>query len=153
LQPNAKQDDRDPIKSSSERLTLPLGVRLLLKEWEVGADPNVYEHNDPYSESFPEEQSTISVARASPPAALPSPRISPKTVASRMLQGREMDSERVTAFKSLSQGSPPRHDPTPADPNADVGLGVASTQTVPGAYGGRLSGNKKKTVKKRLGGF
>ena len=159
LQPNAKQDDGDPIKSLPERLTLPLGVRLLLKEWEIGADPNRYEHDDPYSESLVEDRSTrpgasgtTSTARPTPPMALASPRM----IASKMPQPREVVSGKATPFKSLSQGSPLRHESTSVDPRADVGAGpqvaVASTQTLSGPHGGRMSANKK-TVKKRLGGF
>jgi len=36
---------------ASQELDSPMGVRLLLKEWEVGTDPREYTYDDPYNES------------------------------------------------------------------------------------------------------
>jgi hypothetical protein len=39
-----------PAENASTSVALPLGVRLLLAEWHIGADPDQYAYHDPYDD-------------------------------------------------------------------------------------------------------
>ncbi len=139
----------------STSLALPPGVRLLLSEWITGTDPDQYAHRDPYDDKQPEATTFIhrtpmgkngrgrdgSQARQSQPIATAAPpvvahsRTAPLTVIS--------SSQPVTRHVAGSEDEPDSCGP------------VASTQVVPGPYGGRSFTPRKKAgpVKKRAGGF
>jgi hypothetical protein len=137
----------------STSLALPPGVRLLLSEWITGTDPDQYVHRDPYDDKQSEATTFIhrtpmgkngrdgSQARQSQPIAKAAP---PVIVRSR------------TAPLTVISTSQPvaRHVAGPEDEPDSCGP-VASTQVVPGAYGGRLFTPRRKAgpVKKRAGGF
>ncbi|KAI0636734.1 hypothetical protein C8Q77DRAFT_1094359 [Trametes polyzona] len=43
----------EEVAEPPARMLMPLGVRLLLQEWDVGTDPMQYEYRDPYDETAP----------------------------------------------------------------------------------------------------
>jgi len=155
LHPIPRQDEEDLGKSLPERLTSPLGVRLLLKEWEIGADPLDYAYQDPYNGSFQQNPtSTSSTQGTTSRMTQTNSRLPPPVVASNTFQPTVVQTESATRwpFVAQSQGSMPR---------ADLHLGaesgsqpyMTSTQILAGPYGGRLTTAKKKQAKKRVGGF
>ncbi|KAI9057898.1 hypothetical protein FKP32DRAFT_1597859 [Trametes sanguinea] len=161
---------------------VPLGVRLLLQEWDVGADPYQYVYRDPYDDTVEPSARTQRPMKASPPAqkeAQPSkemgvtaqtqmqrppaiassnPRAPPAIAASQPLVPRRP----LAAARShdvLVPPSPPRVMPSGTQPSKSTPLPppsqdfMASTQVLPGPHGGQPAPAKKKPVKKRLGGF
>jgi hypothetical protein len=153
LHPIPKQSGGDTGKSLQERLTLPLGVRLLLKEWKIGADPLAFAYHDPHNESIEEDAMSGAKGAISRPKSFPlaNPRLPPTVVTSNDFQP---PLPRIQ-FVTQSQPSPAaRYDATSQHTNMDTGsqIGMPSTQILPGPYGNRLL-SKKKPTKKRLGGF
>jgi hypothetical protein len=127
-----------PIECDAEDgLDSPLGVRLLLKEWEVGCNPREYVYVDPYNDSG-------------------------QTAPVRAKKGDASVNTGRNAFSSQSQ-RPPQILATSMDPGPSWKMGaasqgalvemetttelMASTQVLPGPYGGRTK------RKKRVGGF
>jgi hypothetical protein len=149
-----------------DKVSLPMGVRLLLKDWEVGTKAEDYNFRDPYDTT---DEPTLrfsaaakfrhldSVLNASsqpihsqrPPPVMPSqaittqpssqpqPKKPPMVVQSQdtFFQPNMPLQSSATGFSQPSQASQP------------------STQVLPGPHGGRPSTAKKKSVKKRVGGF
>lgn len=155
--------------SNSQELDSPLGVQLLLKEWEVGADPRRYTYEDPYSDSYgsvvPKRHSkdkgsskeTIQVTMPGqsrrPPVIITSKALVPPVTTLSALPPHERHSTQpqVSAKRDLFRTGSRM---TPNDP----GIGTSSqdfmtsTQILPGPHGGRQPIRRKPT-KKRLGGF
>ncbi|KAJ7499248.1 RNA polymerase I-specific transcription-initiation factor-domain-containing protein [Mycena latifolia] len=142
---------------------IPMGVRLLLKDWDVSSNPQEYAYRDPY-DGTPDEPILIR-RRPSPPAGLSKersdPQQPPRVVAATSIKpfdaGRRFPSQ-DTNFQHRS-GSQPLAAVSGSQPltmdNRLSGMSqdfLASTQILPGAYGGRPA-MKKKMVKKRIGGF
>jgi hypothetical protein len=155
----------------------PLGVRLLLQEWDIGTDPTLYEYYDPYGvdgavpgistlrsgvpkqarvAQAPKIQHVLPVAavRQAPPPifsasqpALP-PAILPTT---RGLPPRKTSNVNFagSAF-GLGQADAQSRSDAHAQPLSQL-QEMASTQIVPGPFGGRPV--SKKPAKKRMGGF
>ncbi|KAH9062653.1 hypothetical protein EDB87DRAFT_1681770 [Lactarius vividus] len=152
----------------STDLELQPGVRLLLAEWDIGTDPDQFTYHDPYDDQQPvtrspivpnpmrkragKDQASITqtqrpplVATTSPlvitesQATLPTVTSTSQPVMTGVLVGsrNELESERASVLPSEAHAT------------------VASTQSVPGPYGGQLPTGKKKTAagKKRVGGF
>jgi hypothetical protein len=156
LRLNPKDDGHD-----AEKDLIPAGVRLLLKDWDVGADPREFAYRDPYGEdpedpaplrtrkkqeALPKERPVVDVQR-------PPPIVASSTSVNPFGAGRRFMSQ----DPNLQYRPPPIAGSQPVGRN--VGLAemsqdvvMASTQVLPGAYGGRPA-VKKKVVKKRLGGF
>lgn len=133
-------------------ISSPLGVRLLLAEWELGADPNNYTYRDPYGLVDIEEQPIPQYRK--PPAAPPT------------TQKKQMPPQRPPAVVAATQPPlvhtverPPMIQSQPVqlqqfEPGSNVFSQepVISTQVLPGPFGGRPAAGKR-PVKKRLGGF
>jgi len=138
-------------------LALPPGVRLLLAEWDTGTDPHQYVYHDPYDDQQPVAPSVIprnvTVAekhgnrermpamQSQPIAMFPPPvvahsQVPPATSSSQPVQAR------------ISEWAGP-------DGHLDSYRPMASTQVVPGPFGGRVTTGRKNATsgKKRLGGF
>ncbi|KAI0362386.1 hypothetical protein OH77DRAFT_1441905 [Trametes cingulata] len=185
LRPIVKEDPRgeatpteEPAEGAAKRIT-PLGVRLLLQEWEVGTDPNQYVYHDPYDESGevpvriqrPVKTVTGKEVQVTkdprPPTQVQTQR--PPAIASFMPKARPVIAAasqpslpRKPLIATRSQdtlATAPRVPPSGSQP-ADTWAAapssqefMASTQVLPGPHGGRPVPAKKKPVKKRLGGF
>ncbi|TFK76304.1 hypothetical protein BDN72DRAFT_873880 [Pluteus cervinus] len=146
----------DEEEKQSGVLTTSLGARLLLKEWEVGTDPNDYVYRDPYGDAepqgpypapqVPQRERLTQVAQSQRP---------PMVIATASLQPPAIIPE-PKKLASHSQGSLPpiraahsqgslMNTQTPASQNL-----MASTQVLPGPFGGRPAPGKK-AAKKRVG--
>ncbi|BGP46063.1 hypothetical protein JCM10450v2_001903 [Rhodotorula kratochvilovae] len=175
---------RERVKPSLEEL----GPRLLLAEWHVGADPRSYVWTSPYDDDQEKDLDALAVAQSQASAASSSRRKkrdrAPATAESS--QAGTGASQSQSYFPSLAPpqlppavgSSGPRQtqqdlqdwtqlaatQPTisvsgPADAaSQQPGFGGAASQTVPGAFGSRLTvgradKDKKKKAKKRVSGF
>lgn len=134
---------------------MPLGVRLLLKDWDMG-NPDEYAYYDPYS-SGPLEPlkkwgpPELQIHHYDPAIKLQRP---PKILASNIAVLTE--TSRKTDQKVQSQD---RFSLLPGSQRATLKPDIfssqdagPSTQIMPGPHGGRPT-TKKKATKKRLGGF
>ncbi|ETW86044.1 hypothetical protein HETIRDRAFT_310014 [Heterobasidion irregulare TC 32-1] len=128
----------------SQGARAPLGVRLLLKEWDVGADPNAYVYHDPYGTEILDGGD---IRRAAPVLLPPIPRQQPQ-------------SQRPPMVVPTIAAGPPIVSPLRdvMQESQDSGFGgsqefVTNTQIVPGPFGARQTAGKKKVGKKRIGGF
>lgn len=157
---------------ASQEFDCPMGVRLLMKEWEIGTDPRGYTYEDPYDksdgdfnsirrrprdiESSTQLTQTITQTQSQRP---------PLVVASKSLIPPISTATEVPTHQRLgiqSQGSTNKaplfrtgSQTTTNDPGITSSQSqdfITSTQILPGPYGGRQP-IKKKPVKKRLGGF
>ncbi|KAF9500436.1 hypothetical protein BDN71DRAFT_1462559, partial [Pleurotus eryngii] len=159
----------DKGEESTEEDHTPLGVRLLLKEWDVGANPHEYIYHDPYDDSSPQlallrsiketsskptEASKLLSQSQRPPTVIPAKSLIPTikkqpelSMRTRMTFG---SFSQVPAFQATSTSQPAGLEESQQS-QEEV---MASTQVEPGPYGGRPSTAKKKHAKKqRMGGF
>ena len=133
---------------------IPMGVRLLLKNWGSGS-PESYFYRDPYNTLG----STGATYRTKSPMAQPVQdfvtRRPPQVMASKQPNVTILsDTFRGLRPIAHSQEAPARHDLTFGSPlfsTQPISQDLVSTQVLPGPHGGRSV--KKKPVKKRLGGF
>ena len=138
-----KRDNGEGEKGSNGAVMGAHGVRMLLKEWQVGADPKAYVYPGSFHEDGPAplvtkaEIATSSVIRPPTVAASSTPTL-PKSGLIAGGSRREVFSQDAGAV---------------AQTIADSQEVLASTQIVPGPYGGRSGLGKKKAGKKRLEGF
>jgi len=135
----------------------PLGVRLLLAEWELGSDPKDYTYRDPYGLANIDEQPIPQYRKL--PAALPMtqkkqiPPQRPPPVVAAATQPTVVHTAERAPTTVQSQVIQQTH-----SQQFDLGLGafsqepMMSTQVLPGPFGGR-PGAGKKPAKKRVGGF
>ncbi|KAL4077135.1 hypothetical protein V8B97DRAFT_1939889 [Scleroderma yunnanense] len=142
------------LPEESAAVSSPLGVRLLLSEWQTGVDVENYVYHDPYN-------TTESVPIPAPPRrkqALPtSPPVPQIIVASKRRPPAVMTAAPTqppwelfgtrTVEYSHSQGTAFNSIP---DSSQEL---MTSTQVLPGPHGGRPVVGKKKVAKKRMGGF
>ncbi|KAG2158248.1 uncharacterized protein EDB93DRAFT_1077144 [Suillus bovinus] len=146
-------------------ISSPLGVRLLLREWDVGTDVESYLYRDPYNtdgEDFippsreralpsapvaTQTTTTTTTTSQRPPPIVPGfePRPPPIHVAQNHW-GRFRTQPR--GFTLQTTNTQHENYPEPSQPSQEL---MTSTQVLPGPYGGRSTLNKK-LVKKRLGG-
>ncbi|KAI0748606.1 hypothetical protein C8Q80DRAFT_1219698 [Daedaleopsis nitida] len=165
--------------AASSKWSAPLGVRLLLQEWELGSDPKEYVYHDPYGDTSevaaqasrraakeparkasPERAVPPRLPTQRPPTIAPSMAIpqAPPVVTARSVAparkplgaARSQDAIVAQSQRVLNGGSQPT-DNWAAPPSSQEPL--ASTQVLPGPHGGRPSAAKKKPAKKRVGGF
>ena len=153
---------------------VPLGVRLLLQEWEIGTDPNGYMYHDPYDDAAGLRQAVLRPAKprpvspqhavsTPPPTQRPptiataAPRAPPAVAASQPVAPRKpvATTRSQDVFPAQSQrplnGTSQPTDTWAAPPFSQEP--VAATQVLPGPHGGRPNAAKKKPAKKRIGGF
>jgi len=148
-------------ENASTSVALPPGVRLLLGEWDIGADPDQYAYHDPYDEDDQQpvttgltlhkptqrhgirdgSQATQSLPVVAPPVIVHT-RTAPTASSSQPILShsgsRSLDITELTG----------------PDTHTDSHPTMASTQELPGRFGGRLpAGKKAATGKKRIGGF
>lgn len=151
-------------REDESSLGLPLAVNLLLSEWEVGSDPNLYKYTDPYKDTVEDQSKRIvgwspqPLASSRPPVVatvgtVPPPVISSSIGRSVPMVGvvRSGSPARIRHSSPVGMSSYPteqRGDPSPASSQQVL---FTSTQLLPGKYGGRPAVPKK--PKKRLGGF
>ncbi|KAA1469469.1 hypothetical protein DENSPDRAFT_835097 [Dentipellis sp. KUC8613] len=156
----------------------PLGVRLLLQEWDVGCDPDTYEFHDPYGSS---EQDPVpsQPRRHAPLPSKPSstqPQVDtwsqsqrPPMIASSQVPTIVASTQRTAPGPVMSQpvfrpvlpvnafrepvGQSQGAFLEPAATQFSSQEILPSTQVVAGPYGDRQGFVKKKPQKKRLGGF
>ena len=166
--------------AGTSKLNTPRGVRLLLREWEVGSDPHEYVYQDPYDESFtiptaaPRRPAKVPAAGEPPePARAPTqiPTQRPPAVASSIPHAPPViaaslptPTTRRPLVAARSEGdlvpqtpAPPIAGSQPTDvwaaPSSSQGVPFASTQVLPGPHGGRAPPAKNKPGKKRVSGF
>lgn len=152
-----------PAENASTSVVLPPGVRLLLEEWDIDADPDQYAYHDPYDDDqqpattgLPPtprhgirdgSQATQSLPVVAPPVVVHT-RTAP-TAPTAPTAGISSSSQPISshpAGRSLGATGP--------DSQNDSYPIMASTQVLPGRFGGRLpAGKKGATGKKRVGGF
>ncbi|KAJ6539023.1 hypothetical protein B0H19DRAFT_1176767 [Mycena capillaripes] len=153
LRPAAKDMD-------DEKELIPPGVRLLLKDWDVGIDPRDFVYKDPFDGATDEPApARIRRKQASPEPTKERP--TADTQRPPLIVASTAVNQFSTSHKFLSQEPNFQHRP-PMSGSQPVSMNVgfsgisqdfmASTQILPGAHGGRPT-MKKKVVKKRLGGF
>ncbi|KII88338.1 hypothetical protein PLICRDRAFT_110552 [Plicaturopsis crispa FD-325 SS-3] len=134
-----------PDDAPSEELESPLGVRLLLKEWEVGVDPEDFEYTDPYDNSVPHVIPERQQRRKKPTTDEDSTQQIDPTQSQcppLVIAARAAQSSRTLAFGSQ---------PTMADiPPSSQDI-MTNTQIWAGPHGGRQATAKKKPAKKRVG--
>ncbi|KAK0463972.1 uncharacterized protein EV420DRAFT_1476592 [Desarmillaria tabescens] len=145
-------EDDDP------EMSYPLGVRLLLKEWAVGTDPDTYVYVDPYGDPT-DEPARIQLPK--PKSNLPKstqPKRPPVVVASStMVPIVQPAASRGTFFPQSQPAVVPVLRPTTQSQISNAFLATSSqelmtnTQVLPGPHGGRPPpAAKKKPAKKRL---
>jgi hypothetical protein len=157
------QDHYD--RREERKLECPLGVRLLLSEWEIGADPREYEYRDPYDNtelpSVPARAAkkatdkTPATEQKSQPLRMP-PVVAIAPTAPPTIAGtqpvRPTPATQSQGADDLYKGSQPIQGPLAAMQSSQEML-LPSTQILPGPFGGRPGPVKKKLAKKRIGGF
>ena len=146
--------------SSSTDLELPPGVRLLLAEWEIGTDLDQFVYHDPYDDQQPVTSSPIIPIpmrkRAGKDPTTQSQRpplvatVAPPPVIAGSRTTISASQPVMTGLLVRSQNE--EKSELPSDTHMPI---MASTQSVPGPYGGRQPTGKKKLAagKKRVGGF
>ncbi|KAF9535256.1 hypothetical protein CPB83DRAFT_887987 [Crepidotus variabilis] len=175
LRPMAKKKYyRDEEELGQEHVHVPLGARTLLKGWDNG-DPDDYIYHDPYGVSTSKERIPAS---SKPTAAATQLREfviqsqHPPTLASSTTIGQPQGrGPPALASTQVSKTSKPMIRPQPGGQmpwtqvesppllgtqdasSQETVVAMASTQIVPGPFGARPPLIKKKTAKKRVGGF
>ena len=172
---NPQAEEHEVSNAPDSKLTIPLGVRLLLYEWDSGSEPREYVYRDPYDDhpaphdSQAQSRTTKSSVRKNdqnakpttpvpfqrPPLVVPTAARALSTIANASSQPPPVTlaasrSQDTGAVRTFVPGSQPT-DTWGAPPSSQEPL--ASTQVLPGPHGGRALLAKKKPVKKRLGGF
>jgi hypothetical protein len=147
-----------PAENASTSVVLPPGVRLLLTEWDIGSDPDQYAYHDPYDDdqqpvtTRPAQRPGIrdgSQATQSLPVVAPPAVVHTRTAPTAGVSSSSQPISSHTAGRFLGAtnftGPETQNDSYPT---------MASTQVLPGRFGGRLSTGKKGAAgKKRVGGF
>lgn len=153
----SEPDDSNPSMVASPKL--PMGVRLLLGEWEIGSRIGDYLYEDPYavqSESPTNPPRTAAIKHHTKQVTTghtvssgPVPPVITSTQPARLLGS--FPRPIVATSSRGAVGSQPTVTITPIIPASQIQ--VANTQILRGQHGGRTSSAKTKPTKKRLGGF
>ncbi|KAF5358459.1 hypothetical protein D9756_001485 [Leucocoprinus leucothites] len=177
-----RDHEEEVEEDSTGKVTLPMGVRLLLKDWEVGSKAKDYIFQDPYDTTggsglqravhsmsqrdrqvnmMPSMSQVMSSQR--PPTIMPSQALASglgstsQPITKQPLAITQMPSLRPTGMfgsQPRQLGPPMAKSQTSQDNfSQQTEQYMASTQVLPGPHGGRPSRPKKKPTKKRLGGF
>ncbi|KAF8623481.1 hypothetical protein AX15_006264 [Amanita polypyramis BW_CC] len=149
LHPVKQGTNAEYDKDSIGDIIGPPSVRLLLKEWQVGANPKDYAYHGPSHDT--DDSVTQLEAKTRPRTDVASRNVRPPTIMSSTFAPAvpELTTE-VTRPEVFSQDM---GDAGRAMAESATQEMLASTQIVPGPYGGRSALGKKKVAKKRLGGF
>ncbi|EJD52949.1 hypothetical protein AURDEDRAFT_180557 [Auricularia subglabra TFB-10046 SS5] len=123
---------------------MPLGVRLLLSEWDVAVDPSKYMFRDPYGDQTGEEEDKVSLASV-PQTQTQTQRTAPPVI----VAASTLPARRREGSVPLPQSQPPMVGFSQSQGDVEM---FTSTQVVPGPFGGRPQ-PAKKPPKKRVGGF
>ena len=144
LRPVKQPTSRNVGDIDDQELEIPMGVRLLLKEWDSG-NPEEYVYQDPYtaetlsSNSDGQLADSMDQSQRLPP--MPPSSAVPPVISEKPAQIAHSQDPTTWNHFGISQG--------PTVSSQDFAI---STQILPGPFGGRPN-VKKKPVKKRLGGF
>ncbi|KAI6118836.1 hypothetical protein EV401DRAFT_1862589 [Pisolithus croceorrhizus] len=153
-------EETSPMLTEEDtKISSPMGVRLLLADWEVGSKVENYNYRDPYNAtevertSGPRRKQVLRTPAPTQSTVVPSQRpptivaatgarsaVRPQweVIGTEVTHTTKQSYSQETAFYSTFDTS--SQDPMP------------STQVLPGPYGGRLTAGKKKPTKKRVGG-
>jgi hypothetical protein len=153
LRPTIRRAKDDESKDDNRGSGLGLGVKLLLKDWELGADVEDYDYRDPYSTT---DTPHLPKTRPSPVVAPDPP---PPTAAPPQL----LTQKDLYPIQRFTQSGPPALKKSESQTIVPTGVSqpqtqtqevlMASTQILPGPFGGRQVAKKKPEKKKRMGGF
>ncbi|EFI28365.1 hypothetical protein CC1G_13899 [Coprinopsis cinerea okayama7 len=154
--------DSEESAGQSASVEFGMGVRLLLKDWELGSSLNNYQYRDPYNtfdgprvELEPLSEKAVYVPP--PPAAVP-PVVTqrpPTLVIAKPNPTSNQPPVLATAKTRQSQQTMPLWGMQTQSQTSEESQSqsmMPSTQILPGPFGGRPTA-KKKPVKKRIGGF
>ncbi|TFK30016.1 hypothetical protein FA15DRAFT_663336 [Coprinopsis marcescibilis] len=145
---------------ATKGIALGTATRLLLKEWDIGTNPDSYRYRNPYTagneiarEPPPSKFAFPYPTPQSEPAPTPRP---PQVVIGKTANPHDMfpksssqpQVQQPMAGGSQQLGAAPRWQ----DESQTQGAPMASTQVLPGVFGGRPA-VKKKPAKRRVGGF
>ncbi|KAJ4487849.1 hypothetical protein J3R30DRAFT_3400509 [Lentinula aciculospora] len=154
LQPRPNRDHYTKEEQQEDILTLPLGVGLLLEDWDIGTNPAKYIFNEPYGvdaglsqEKGPQRrmQPVQSQANLPPSSSVPQSQMPPSIAILPIAQPFDLPL-RVSDIESQSQMTEPVE--------VESQVLMTSTQVLPGPFGGRPAAiGKKKPMKKRMGVF
>ena len=165
----AGRSDRSPSVGSDnphtphagEAESVPVGVRLLMNEWNVGEDPKDYKYLDPYGDdtSSPTDQGyragiePLRVQNAQSQPVDPVPRFNPPTVMATRAPPFVAPSK-ATVVKEREKipvgGGFSQENPLQTQGSSQEVM-MVNTQVEPGKFGDRKTGQKKR--QKRVGGF
>lgn len=124
----------------------PVGVRLLMKDWNIGTDPDQFSYESPYG--FKKEVPN-SVVKEQPVIVSQPPPVVAASKNNTALTSRKLASESQRSFAIPFSASQPLEQSEDGIHSQEP---MTSTQILPGPFGGRTS-TKKKPQKKRMGGF
>ncbi|KAG6832340.1 hypothetical protein H0H87_001981 [Tephrocybe sp. NHM501043] len=143
-----------------------MGVRSLLKDWQIGADPEEYVFTNHYDGSLPKVQLTQNTHPTQTTESIPQPLgtqrpptivaastlpARPPEVGRRMFVQSQPDFGMVLPSRVFGYGSQAPLTGLPQTQSSQEYM--MSTQILPGVHGGRPTASKKKPVKRRVGGF
>jgi hypothetical protein len=140
-----------PEDDAPTGVALPPGVRLLLGEWDIGTNPDQYAYRDPYNDQQPTARAT-SLNFHSPirDRAQATPMVAPPVIA----YSRTAPTAVISSSQPITRHLGGATDSAGPESHTDSQLPMASTQILPGRFGGRLpAGKKKGAAGKRVGGF
>lgn len=151
-------DHYDKTDIEKIEVVASVGVRTLLKGWEVGTDPEDFIFADHYDGNFtaqplrqPKKSSQDGGNASQPPTVLSSQR--PPIIVAAAVAPSNPTKGGNKVLTTQSQGLPTRTVAFGNQPSQSSQEYMTSTQVLPGVYGGRPSVGKKRVVKKRIGGF
>ncbi|KAI9467058.1 hypothetical protein BJY52DRAFT_42817 [Lactarius psammicola] len=168
LSPIAAHNTQGTTDDASTDLELQPGVRLLLAEWETGTDPDQFTYHDPYDDQQPvtsspivpsplqkhagKDQAFVTQSQRPPVVAITAP---PVIADSRAAITTAISTSQPAMMGILIGSRIGAESERASDLPSDLHATMASTQCVPGPYGGRPPTGKKKIAarKKRVGGF
>lgn len=153
--------DHYQTRTEDNEVVFTSGVRVLLKDWAIGTDPQIPSGKDHSHYTTRSNGGTLpladeavrkAVASQRPPVIVASTADLPtqRNISRRgFIRVEDSRTPRVP-LRGFGESQPVLNVPEPLESSQDY---MTSTQILPGPYGGRPSLEKKKIAKKRLGGF
>jgi hypothetical protein len=168
LRPLPKNITDHYTKTENDEVAISIGVRMVVKEWELGADPEQFVFRNHYDGTVdpqaihrvkPTKPTPGTYTLGEPPQIITTTQSQrpplPLTATTDPRNKPEVHMRNVSRTQSSlilphtgSQNT--LMTPRPSVPSQEY---MTSTQVLPGPFGGRPSIGKKKMAKKRLGGF